>query len=106
MKIKITDKEQGQRLDKFLVIRFPDEKLKTFLVDTIEEKLPDTDPIIRLDVSDCTGHILTTLAYVQSDSWLEARQNLIQIHYKPYSDGNTVVFTHWRLVSAGRVQPG
>lgn len=52
-----------------------------------EEQEPDPDPIIRMDVSDCTGHILTTLAAAQSRSWEEARQNMIRIHYKPDSLG-------------------
>ncbi|NOZ75428.1 MAG: DUF1460 domain-containing protein [FCB group bacterium] len=52
-----------------------------------EEQEPDTDPIIRMDVSDCTGHILTTLAAAQSRSWEEARKNMIRIHYKRDSLG-------------------
>lgn len=47
-----------------------------------EEREPDLDPIFRLDVSDCTSHILTTLSLAESMSWQEARDNLIQIHYK------------------------
>ena len=45
----------------------------------------DTDPIIRYDVSDCTGHNLTTLAAAKSNSWDEALTNMIDIHYKPDS---------------------
>ncbi len=52
-----------------------------------EEVAPDLDPIFRLDVSDCTGHVLTTLSLAQSNSWEEARQNMIQIHYKANEDG-------------------
>jgi len=52
-----------------------------------EEQAPDTDPIIRLDVSDCTGHVLTTLAFGQADTWTHARQNMIQIHYKRSTAG-------------------
>jgi len=52
-----------------------------------EEALPDLDPIFRLDVSDCTGHVLTTLSLAQSNSWDEARHNMIQIHYKANDDG-------------------
>ncbi len=52
-----------------------------------EEIEPDTDPLIRLDVSDCTGHVLTTLAFAQSSSWAEARQNMIKIHYKADENG-------------------
>jgi hypothetical protein len=47
-----------------------------------EEQAPDLDPIFRLDVSDCTSHVLTTLSLAESNSWQEARDNLIQIHYK------------------------
>jgi len=53
-----------------------------------EERAPDTDPIFRLDVSDCTSHILTSLSLAQSSSWQEARQNMIDIHYKVDSLGN------------------
>ncbi|UCD39036.1 MAG: DUF1460 domain-containing protein [Fidelibacterota bacterium] len=52
-----------------------------------EEVPPDPDPIFRLDVSDCTGHILTTLSLAQSRSWQQARENMIAIHYKPDTDG-------------------
>jgi len=48
-----------------------------------EETPPDKDPIIRLDVSDCTAHVLTSLAFSQSTSWETARQAMINIHYKP-----------------------
>ena len=52
-----------------------------------EEKLPDTDPIIRLDVSDCTVHVLTSLSIAQSKTWDEARENIIKIHYKIDENG-------------------
>lgn len=52
-----------------------------------EEQEPDTDPIIRLDVSDCTGHVLTSLAFAQATTWTQARQNMIQIHYKMNTTG-------------------
>lgn len=52
-----------------------------------EEVEPDPDPIIRYDVSDCTGHNLTSLAAAKSNSWDEAYANMIDIHYKPDSDG-------------------
>lgn len=48
-----------------------------------EEQAPDTDPIFRMDVSDCTSHILTTMSLAESESWQQARDTLIQIHYKP-----------------------
>ena len=52
-----------------------------------EEVEPDTDPIIRYDVSDCTGHNLTCLAAAKSYSWNEARDHMIDIHYKPDASG-------------------
>ena len=80
--------------------RFPnfEERLKAIVIWRIgtpyeifklgEETLPDTDPIIRLDVSDCTAHVLTSLSFAQSKSWDEARENIIKIHYKIDEDGN------------------
>lgn len=55
-----------------------------------EEQEPDTDPIIRLDVSDCTGHILTSLSLVQSSCWAEAREQIIKIHYKKNESGEHI----------------
>ena len=52
-----------------------------------EEKGIDTDPIIRIDTSDCTVHVLTTIAYAESKSVEEAREKMIQIHYKPDENG-------------------
>jgi len=52
-----------------------------------EEVEPDPDPIIRYDVSDCTGHNLTSLAAARSSSWDEARANMIDIHYKADQNG-------------------
>ncbi|MCF7823479.1 MAG: DUF1460 domain-containing protein [Candidatus Marinimicrobia bacterium] len=52
-----------------------------------EEVEPDPDPIIRYDLSDCTGHNLTSLAAVRSSSWAEAKDNMINIHYKADSSG-------------------
>lgn len=48
---------------------------------------PDPDPIIRYDVSDCTGHNLTSLAAVKSNSWDETLENMIAIHYKADDSG-------------------
>lgn len=61
-----------------------------------EEVEPDPDPIIRLDVSDCTVHVLTSLAFTQSHTWLEARKNMINIHYK---DGKPSYKTRWHYTS-------
>ena len=78
--------------------KFPDfhDRLKAFALWQVgkpyelfclgEEFGEDKDPIFRLDVSDCTVHILTSLASVQSHSWQEARKTLIDIHYKPNND--------------------
>tara|TARA_B100001250_G_scaffold38147_1_gene30447 strand:+ start:305 stop:1132 length:828 start_codon:yes stop_codon:yes gene_type:complete len=48
-----------------------------------EEREPDTDPILRIDTSDCTVHVLTSLAFSTSFSWSETRKNMVDIHYKP-----------------------
>ncbi len=53
-----------------------------------EEDEKDPDPIIRHDSSDCTVHVLTTLAFANSLTYEEARMNMINIHYKP--DDNNV----------------
>ena len=55
-----------------------------------EESGEDKDPIFRLDVSDCTVHILTSLASAQSYSWQDAKNTLIDIHYKPSDDGISI----------------
>ena len=52
-----------------------------------EETGKDLDPIFRMDVSDCTVHILTSIASVQSKNWDEARSNIIKIHYKKDPNG-------------------
>ena len=57
---------------------------------------PDPDPIIRLDVSDCTAHILTSLAFSQSISWGESKESMITIHYK---DGNPTYKTRWHYTT-------
>ena len=55
-----------------------------------EEIDPDPDPIIRVDTSDCTVHVLTTLAFAESDDWAEARNNMINIHYKANKHGKSL----------------
>ena len=52
-----------------------------------EEKGFDEDPIIRIDTSDCTVHVLTTLAFAESESFNEARYSMIKLHYKPDKNG-------------------
>ena len=66
-----------------------------------EEILPDLDPIFRMDVSDCTVHILTSLASIQSRNWDQAKSNLIRIHYKADIDGmNTPSYKkRWHFTS-------
>ena len=82
--------------------RFPDfhNRLKAFSLWQVgkpyelfclgEEVGEDPDPIFRMDVSDCTVHILTSLASVQSKSWDEARSNIIDIHYKSNKKGISI----------------
>jgi hypothetical protein len=64
-----------------------------------ENKEPDPDPIIRTDVSDCTVHVLTTLAMARSTSWDEALNSMIDIHYKKDLSGKPVVdfSTRWHF---------
>lgn len=95
----ILSEEQVSRLLPEFQQCFPDfqERLKALAVWRVgtpyeiyklgEEVEPDPDPIIRVDVSDCTGHILTCLSLAQSKSWDQARQNMIAIHYKPDEEG-------------------
>jgi hypothetical protein len=80
-------------------LRFPEyqERLKAFnhwRIDTPyglfclgEETGIDKDPIIRNDSSDCTVHILTTLAFAESDNYLDARNIMKKIHYKKDENG-------------------
>lgn len=66
-----------------------------------EEQAPDFDPIFRLDVSDCTSHILTTISLTMSKTWDTAKQTLIQIHYKPNDEGqiSPSFNTRWHYTS-------
>ena len=48
-----------------------------------EEIEPDLDPILRIDTSDCTVHVLTSLAFSTSLTWNETRKRMVDIHYKP-----------------------
>lgn len=61
-----------------------------------EEKEPDLDPIIRIDTSDCTVHVLTTLAFTMSQDWDESRQKMIQLHYKDHQPSYK---TRWHYTS-------
>ena len=103
----LTESEVTEILPKFHS-RFPDfhDRLKAFALWQVgkpyeifklgEEKEPDTDPIIRLDVSDCTVHVLTCLAFVQSESWQEAKENMIHLHYKNHQPDFS---TRWHFTS-------
>ena len=95
----LTKDEVSELLPEFRQ-RYPDfhDRLKAFALWRIgtpyeifklgEEIDPDPDPIIRLDVSDCTAHILTCMAFVQSEDWDEAKEIMIDIHYKPDEKGD------------------
>ena len=66
-----------------------------------EENEQDPDPIIRHDSSDCTVHVLTSLAFAKSLTYKEARMNMIDIHYKP-DDNNLKVPSYdlrWHFTS-------
>ena len=103
----LTESEVSELLPEFHS-HFPDfhDRLKAFALWQVEkpyeifklgeEKEPDTDPIIRLDVSDCTVHVLTSLAFVQSDSWEDAREKMIHLHYKDHQPNYT---TRWHFTS-------
>ena len=52
-----------------------------------EERGVDKDPIIRIDTSDCTVHVLTTIAFTESKSFNEAHNSMIKLHYKPGKNG-------------------
>ena len=53
-----------------------------------EEIEPDPDPILRIDTSDCTVHVLTSIAFANSEDWEQTRNNMIDIHYKADGEGN------------------
>ena len=53
-----------------------------------EEIEPDADPILRIDTSDCTVHVLTSIAFTNSLDWEQTRNNMIDIHYKADGNGN------------------
>ena len=47
-----------------------------------EERGVDKDPLLRIDSSDCTTHVLTSIALANSKSWDMARDQIVKIHYK------------------------
>ena len=97
----LSEKEISEILPQFQQ-KFPDfhDRLKAFALWQVgkpyelfclgEETGEDKDPIFRLDVSDCTVHVLTSLASGQSLTWNEAKINLINIHYKPNENGISI----------------
>ncbi len=97
----LSEREISEILPQFQQ-KFPDfhDRLKAFALWQVgkpyelfclgEETGEDKDPIFRLDVSDCTVHVLTSLASVQSLTWNEAKINLINIHYKPNENGISI----------------
>ena len=97
----LSEREISEILPQFQQ-KFPDfhDRLKAFALWQVgkpyelfclgEEAGEDKDPIFRLDVSDCTVHVLTSLASVQSLTWNEAKINLINIHYKPNENGISI----------------
>ena len=97
----ISEREISEILPQFQQ-KFPDfhDRLKAFALWQVgkpyelfclgEETGEDKDPIFRLDVSDCTVHVLTSLASVQSLTWNEAKINLINIHYKANENGISI----------------
>ena len=52
-----------------------------------EENGIDKDPIIRIDTSDCTVHVLSTMAFAKSKSFNGARDAMVNLHYKPDKNG-------------------
>ena len=66
-----------------------------------EERGVDKDPFIRNDSSDCTVHVLTTMAFAESNSYLEARKMIKKIHYKQDEKGfrNPSFNSRWHFTS-------
>ena len=93
----LSEREISEILPQFQQ-KFPDfhDRLKAFALWQVGKHYEllclgeDKDPSFRLDVSDCTVHVLTSLASVQSLTWNEAKINLINIHYKPNENGISI----------------
>ena len=66
-----------------------------------EEQGVDSDPIIRFDTSDCTVHVLTTIALAESNSFQHAKDAMINIHYKPdqYGTSTPSYRSRWHFTS-------
>jgi len=66
-----------------------------------EESGKDIDPLLRADSSDCTVHILTTLAFAESFTWQNARDAMVDIHYKMDKNGKKTptYISRWHYTS-------
>ncbi len=109
---QLTEEEVSELLPKFKE-KYPDfeDRLKALTLWRVgtpyeefklgEEIPPDTDPLFRLDMSDCTVHVLTTLVLAQSTDWQQAREHITKIHYKMNTDGQHIpIFTsRWHFTS-------
>lgn len=66
-----------------------------------EESGKDNDPLLRADLSDCTVHVLTSLAFAESFTWQNARDAMVDIHYKMDENGekNPTYISRWHYTS-------
>ena len=66
-----------------------------------EESGKDNDPLLRADSSDCTVHVLTTLAFAESFTWQNARDAMVDIHYKMDENGKKTptYISRWHYTS-------
>ena len=66
-----------------------------------EESGKDNDPLLRADSSDCTVHVLTTLAFAESFTWQNARDAMVDIHYKMDKNGKKTptYISRWHYTS-------
>ena len=66
-----------------------------------EESGIDPDPLLRADSSDCTVHVLSTLAFAESFSWQNARDVMVDIHYKMDENGEKkpTYISRWHYTS-------
>ncbi len=66
-----------------------------------EESGKDNDPLLRADSSDCTVHVLTTIAFAESFTWQNARDAMVDIHYKMDENGEKIptYISRWHYTS-------
>ena len=66
-----------------------------------EESGKDNDPLLRADLSDCTVHVLTSLAFAESFTWQNARDAMVDIHYKMDENGDKkpTYISRWHYTS-------